>query len=87
MLSEQCISVTELAKNTSGIIKRAITFGTQYIFVNNKPQAVILSMKEYEAYEKNRVEFGYVHPSELSEDTLSMIDRAKKLSKKEFIDL
>ena len=57
--------MTELAKNTSGIIKRASALGTQYIFVNNKPQAVILSMEEYEAYERNRVEFEYVHPTEI----------------------
>jgi prevent-host-death family protein len=53
MLSEQCISVTELAKNTSGIIKRSSRIETQYVFVNNKPQAVILSIREYEALQKN----------------------------------
>jgi prevent-host-death family protein len=50
----QCISVTELAKNTSGIIKRTPRMGVQYVFVNNKPKAVILSMQEYEKIEQER---------------------------------
>lgn len=54
MQTEQCISVTELAKNTSGIIKRAPKMGMQYVFVNNKPKAVILSMQEYEKIEQER---------------------------------
>ena len=51
MISEQCISVTELAKNTSAIIKRSKTLGAQYIFVNNKPQAVILDINLFESLE------------------------------------
>ncbi len=49
MISEQCISVTELAKNASAIIKRSKTTGAQYIFVNNKPQAVILDIDTFES--------------------------------------
>lgn len=55
MHTDQCISVTELAKNTSSIIKRTPKMGVQYVFVNNKPQAVILSMKEYERIEHERM--------------------------------
>ena len=54
MNTEQCISVTELAKNTSSIIKRTPRVGVQYVFVNNKPKAVILSMQEYEKIEQDR---------------------------------
>ncbi|MDD2745161.1 MAG: type II toxin-antitoxin system prevent-host-death family antitoxin [Candidatus Gracilibacteria bacterium] len=87
MRSEQCISVTELAKNTSGIIRRANASGVQYVFVNNKPQAVILSMQEYEALENAKVEFGTVDPKELSAETLAMYHHAKTLPKESFIDL
>lgn len=55
MQTEQCISVTELSKNTSSIIKRTPRVGVQYIFVNNKPKAVILSMQEYEKIEQERM--------------------------------
>jgi prevent-host-death family protein len=58
MRAEQCVSVTELAKNTSSIIKRTPKIGVQYVFVNNKPEAVILSMQEYENIEQSkRVDF------------------------------
>ena len=87
MRTEQCISVTELSKNTSWIIRRAGATGVQYVFVNNKPQAVILSMQEYEALENRMIEFEVVHPDELSEDTRNMYNRAKKLPKEAFIDL
>lgn len=87
MRSEQCISVTELSKNTSGIIRRAGATGVQYVFVNNKPQAVILSMQEYESLENSMVEFGNIHSRELSEETKNMYDRAKKLPKEAFVDL
>lgn len=57
MRTEQCVSVTELAKNTSGIIRRAPEMGAQYVFVNNKPQAVILGMRQFEQMQKALVEF------------------------------
>lgn len=57
MRTEQCVSVTELAKNTSGIIRRAPDMGAQYVFVNNKPQAVILGMRQFEQMQKALVEF------------------------------
>jgi PHD/YefM family antitoxin component YafN of YafNO toxin-antitoxin module len=57
MRAEQCISVTELSKNTSGIIRSIPEVGIRYIFVNNKPQAVILSMEQYETLESGMVEF------------------------------
>lgn len=86
MRADQCISVTELSKNTSGVIRRASNVGTQYVFVNNKPQAVILSMAEYEALESRSVEFGTVLYSELSPETKTMYDQAKKQPKISFVD-
>jgi prevent-host-death family protein len=49
MITDQCISVTELAKNASAIIKRSRSTGAQYVFVNNKPQAVILDIATFES--------------------------------------
>jgi len=86
MRAEQCISVTELSKNTSGIIHRASQLGTQFVFVNNKPQAAILSMEQYEAFQKQMVEFGMVERKDLSSETKAMYDRAKKLPKNSFVD-
>jgi hypothetical protein len=86
MRANQCVSVTELAKNTSGIIRRSSEVGTQYVFVNNKPQAVILSMEQYEIFENMIVEFGETERQNLSTDTQTMYDKAKKLPKDAFID-
>ena len=86
MLTEQCISVSELARNTSGIIRKAKDTGVQYVFVNNKPQAVILGMKQYEALESRKVEFGIADIGDLSDETLAMYTRSQKLPKDSFVD-
>lgn len=87
MRTEQCISVTELSKNTSRIIHRAPQMGAQYVFVNNKPQAVILSMQQYEKFEKDeKVEFWTALFENISPETKEMYIQAKKQSKDVFID-
>ena len=86
MLTEQCVSVSELARNTSGIIRKAKDAGVQYVFVNNKPQAVILGMKQYEALESRMVEFGIADIGDLSDETRAMYTRSQKLPKDSFVD-
>ena len=49
MISSQCTSVSELSRNASAIIRRVKSTGRQYIFVNNKPEAIILDIRAYEA--------------------------------------
>jgi prevent-host-death family protein len=53
MKSEQCISVTDLSKNASNIIKKSANLGLQYIFVNNKPKAVIIDYAIWESLEES----------------------------------
>jgi len=86
MLTEQCISVSELSRNTSGIIKKAKDTPVQYVFVNNKPQAVILGMKQFEALESHMVEFGEVDLHDLSQETQAAYARSKALPKNVFLD-
>jgi len=46
MIKEQCISITDLRKNATtylGSLKKP-----KYIFVNNKPKAVLMDIDEYE---------------------------------------
>jgi prevent-host-death family protein len=86
MLAEQCISVSELSRNTSGIIRKAKDRGIQYVFVNNKPQAVILGMEQYEALEGRSVEFGVANSETLSAETRAMYARSKALPKDSFTD-
>ncbi len=91
MLSEQCISVSELAKNASAIVKRAKTKWVQYVFVNNKPQAVLLDIdmfekldidpdfltpQDIEAYHETKVDF------DAGKDIFSLEELEAKYAKK-----
>ena len=51
ILSEQCISITELKKKVNTYVKDLDS--PKFIFVNNRPKAVLISIKEYEGL--NRV--------------------------------
>jgi len=48
MLKNQCISVTELRTKTKKCVENS-SKKPQYIFVNNKPVAVLVNIDEYEA--------------------------------------
>lgn len=50
MLTEQLISITDLRKDATSIIKNLSL--PKYIFVNNKPKAVVMDMEEYETLKK-----------------------------------
>lgn len=50
MLTEQVISITDLRKDATSIIKNLSL--PKYIFVNNKPKAVVMDMEEYETLKK-----------------------------------
>lgn len=50
MLTEQVISITDLRKDATSIIKNLSL--PKYIFVNNKPKAVVMDMQEYETLKK-----------------------------------
>jgi PHD/YefM family antitoxin component YafN of YafNO toxin-antitoxin module len=49
MLQNQCISVTDLRKNTKDCLKN-LSSGEKFVFINNKPVAVILSLDAYEEF-------------------------------------
>jgi prevent-host-death family protein len=78
MLADQCISVSELAKNASAIVKRVKTSGVQYVFVNNKPQAVLLDI---DMFEKMNFDPDYLTPSEIQfyQETKADFDAGKNI--------
>lgn len=49
MLSQECVSVSQLARQTSAVLRKVKANGKQFIFVNNQPQAVIIDINAYEA--------------------------------------
>ena len=48
MLSDQCISVTDLRVHTKDCLENLVD-APKYIFVSNKPVAVLLDIQVYEA--------------------------------------
>ena len=47
MFKDQCISVTDLRKDTTKCLEN-LNKGEKYIFINNKPSAVIIDINIYE---------------------------------------
>lgn len=69
MLRDQCISVTDLRTKTKQCLD-GVAREPKYIFINNRPIAVIMGLRAYES--------GFVEPRlfELSEDAVDA--RVKK---------
>lgn len=68
MLKNQCISVTDLRTNTKECLE-ALERGEKYIFVNNKPKAVLMDIGDYEEH------FAYHRLHPLSETEIKSADR------------
>ncbi len=51
MLKNQCISVTDLRQNTSKYLS-SLKQSEKYVFINNKPVAVLLDIDKYESERK-----------------------------------
>lgn len=65
MIKDKCISVTDLRKNTSKVLKDLEKW-KKYIFLNNRPVGVVLWIDEYERLKQNY--------SNLSEKTVEKLD-------------
>ena len=87
MRAEQCISITELSRNTSGIVNRVPKMGVQYIFSNNKPKAVLLSMEEYNALQEGQMtELRTMSYNEMSDEAKQMYEESKNTPRESFIE-
>ena len=85
MLKDQCISVTDLRTKTKHCLE-GVAKEPKYIFVNNKPVAVIINVVEYEKIcrKPNLIEFGN---DEIDADLLAEAAIAKKIPKKNLINI
>lgn len=48
MLAQQCVSVTDLKRNASWLIKSLKQEGNKIIFINNKPVAVLADIDQFD---------------------------------------
>jgi hypothetical protein len=63
MIKEQCISVTDLRKHATSYLQSLKI--PKYIFVNNKPKAVLLDIDIYEKLQKEE-DFSYTFDPPIS---------------------
>lgn len=76
VLKEQCISVTELRTKTKECLKH-IQEAPKFVFINNKPIAVLVDIDTYETY----IEQLGLHPLPLQQATKQLTKQAAKAQK------
>lgn len=79
MIQDQCISITDLRKNTKACLKD-LNKGEKYVFVNNKPIAVIMDINLYEELPQ-LIE---LPKAETTPEILSMAKEAEEMDISEF---
>lgn len=85
MIKDQCISVTDLRTKTKTCLE-GIDKEPKYIFINNKPVAVLVDII---AYEKNflKSELVELEKNEVDEVLIEEGVRARKAGKKNLINI
>lgn len=88
MIASDCISISELKRSPAQIIKSLARDKKKFIFVNNKPKAMILDFElcEQLGITDEFVEFGIMDKAELSPEARIQFEESEKLDKSEFID-
>lgn len=85
MITDQCISVTDLRTNTKQCLDK-LKDGEKYIFINNKPKAVLMDIEFYEKFF-----VGYVlkelPENEVDDDLREKADKVRKMKSSEFMNL
>ena len=84
MIKDQCISVTDLRTKTKECLA-GIDKAPKYIFINNKPTAVLIDIDTYE--EMTKPQLIELHKNEVSSELLKEAQKAKKTSKSELMDI
>ena len=88
MIASDCISISELKRSPSQIIKSLARDKKKFIFVNNKPKAMILDFDlcEQLGITDEYVDFGIMDKADLSAEARIQFEESEKLDKSEFID-
>lgn len=85
MLQDQCISVTDLRKNTKKCIGDLKKF-EKYIFINNKPVAVLIDIHAYENFCAN-IRLKELPITEVDPKIKQMSQETRKMNSSEFINI
>jgi PHD/YefM family antitoxin component YafN of YafNO toxin-antitoxin module len=85
MLKDQCVSVTDLRTKTKQCLKEAEK-EPKYIFINNKPVAVIININIYEEY-FSKPDLIELEQNEVTSKLKQEAEKSKKTSKKDLLDI
>ena len=85
MLKDQCISVTDLRLNTKDCLE-GLQMGEKYIFINNKPTAVLVSIEDFETYFKKPMLIE-LSTKEVTPALKAKIEKSKKTKKSDRLNL
>ena len=85
MIKDKCVSVTDLRTNTKNCLD-SLQKSPKYIFINNKPVAVLIDIQQYEDmfYETDLVE---IDEDRISLDMKKKARKAAKLHESELVNL
>lgn len=83
--TDKCISVTDLRLKTKECLTN-LEEGERYIFVNNKPTAVLVDINIFEKLQ-SPIELREMPANEISLTLKSKVENAKKLSTSSFINI
>lgn len=80
MIKDKVISISELRSNATKIIDNLHKTGDQYIFVHNKPKAVLVDIDWFETVSEkfNKHGIEYVVPDIFEKDAMKEYDVRKK---------
>jgi PHD/YefM family antitoxin component YafN of YafNO toxin-antitoxin module len=88
MIKDKIISISDLRTNATKIIDNLPKTGDQYIFVHNKPRAVLVNVDWFEAvnekFNKHWVE--YVNPNIFEEGAIKEYESKKKNWDLEYVE-
>ncbi|PIR55260.1 hypothetical protein COU74_02560 [Candidatus Peregrinibacteria bacterium CG10_big_fil_rev_8_21_14_0_10_36_19] len=84
MIKDQCISVTDLRTKTKECLA-GIDKAPKYIFINNKPTAVLLDIDTYE--EMTRPQLIELNKDQVTQELIKEAQKAKKISKSDLLDI
>lgn len=84
MLKDRCISVTDLRAHTKRCLD-GLEAEPKYIFINNKPVAVLMDVSEFEEHFAPRLI--ELSSNQVNEDLKQKAVRALKTGKKDLLDI
>jgi len=75
MFSDQCVSITDLKRNASGLIKWLKNDGNKIIFVNNKPVAVLVDINNFDIQVEEPFHFNFWEEGVDPKDILAYFEK------------